>query len=508
MTDLADLVERSQADATRRAFESRVAEQTATLRREIAAGRFDSDGVAIGLELETYATDAKGRLVPMPDAAFETAAKELGVHNAELNTDPDPLTTAGIEAQAAAIRDQLAATRAAVDPAVVLDSVWTVPPAAGTIEYLSATRDIDGLSVPANMRPDPRYCAIDRDCLERFGGSIPFSVPGADHRFPSILFESLATSIQPHVQVPTAVRFPAYYNVAIRTLGPVLALATNSPFLPADLYDDVAPERLLAETHHELRIEIFEQSVNCTDPPKCRVPGDIDAAEELPDRVAADPLIAPFLSEWLTADGERADADPDGFADTVWEFGYKRGTYWRWLRAVIGGTPVPGLSDERSLRIEYRPLPTQPTVTDTVGFQCLVAGLLVGLVEADHPLTDLPWSAAEESFYAAARDGLAADLAWVTADGGRTADTGRIYEDLFAHARRGLSSQGVDASVVERYLDPIEERWRRGLTPSRWKLDRVRTAVADGATLPEAIGRMQREYTRLSRAHERFVDWV
>jgi hypothetical protein len=99
--------------------------------------------------------------------------------------------------------------------------------------------------------------------------------------------------------------FKAPFYKAIRTLGPVLSLTANSPFLPADLYDDVGdPYEFLTETHHELRIATFEQSVNTSENDKVRVPRDIDDASEVPDRVAADDCFAPFLREWME-DGER-----------------------------------------------------------------------------------------------------------------------------------------------------------------------------------------------------------
>ncbi|MFB6165170.1 MAG: hypothetical protein ABEJ31_08430 [Haloarculaceae archaeon] len=506
MTERVDLVGRSLSAATREAFESRVDDQAAFLRDVLARGDLDTADFAVGMELEVYAVDSEGRLARLPDPVFETCNPELGLHNAELNTDPDRLTTEGIEAQAAALREQWARAQeaaAAVDRELVLDAMWTVPPAEGSREYLGTTDERDGVAVPANMRPVPRYWAIDRDVVDRAGGAIPFEVPGASLSFPSILFESLATSIQPHVQIPSTDAFPAYYAAAIRTLGPLLALTANSPFLPADCYDEaVDPEALLAETHHELRIAAFEQSVNQTDPPKVRVPSDIDETADVIDEVVADPLLAPFLSEWIEG-GDESEA----FADRFWEFDHKRGTYWRWLRAVIGGDPVPGAGDERSIRIEYRPIPTQPTITDVVGCQCLVAGLVVGLVDADHPLADLPWAAAEASFYAAVEDGLGADLAWVTADGKRTDDPAVIFEEVFAYARRGLRAQGVDADVIDRDLGPLEARWDQRRTPSRWKIDRVRAALTDGADLAGALAAMQREYAALSREHDSFAEW-
>jgi hypothetical protein len=520
------LVAESLTEATAAEFAARAESQAADLKRAIASGEFDSPGFAVGLEMEVYAVDGDGRLAPLPDRVFEGGAnKELGLHNAELNTDPDPLHAAGLAAQAEEIRERTQRAREGADEAgleLVLDAMWTVPPAEGSRAYLEATRDHgagtgpegrtdetgeasdsdEPTAVPENMRPDPRYLAIDADIREAAGGDLPFAVPGADTAFPSILFESLATSIQPHLQVPDAGAFPDYYNAAIRTLGPVLALSANSPFLPPDLYTDADdPEGLVAETPHELRIEVFEQSVNHTPSPKVRVPSDIADAGETADRVVADDLVAPFLREWLE-NGERV-----GLEDDLWEFAHKRSTYWRWLRCVAGGQPVGG-GDERSLRIEYRPIPTQPTVRDVVGIQALTAGLVRGLVAADHPIAELPWSAAEESFYSAVSDGIRADLAWVTAGGERTGNADLIFDEVFAHARRGLREAGLPEEGIEFYLEPVEARRYAAMAPSDWKKQAVRERLADGADLAGAITGMQREYIRLSRETETFAEWL
>jgi hypothetical protein len=513
MSRSTDLVHRSLAPDTAETFEARVARQAATLRQEIAAGEFDNDEFAVGLEMEVYASDmlvggddGTGELRPLPESVFDgTANKELGLHNAELNTDPNVFDDDGLASQAEAIAADLADAQAATRETgreLVCDAMWTIPPESGSASYLGSVEDRDGVTVADNIRQAPRYLAIDNDVLAGAGGSIPFEAPGCSRTFPTMLFESLATSIQPHLQIPSAKLFPAYFNAAIRTLGPVLALGTNSPFLPLDLYDEVDdPVDLVEETHHELRIAVFEQSVNHTPNPKVKVPQDIDDPVDVVDRIVADDLCAPFLREWLN-DGER-----DTFEDQFWEFDHKRTTYWRWVRCVVGGTPV-GTGDERSLRIEYRPLPTQPTVSDVVGMQALVAGLLRGLVASDHPLTDLPRAAAEESFYSAARNGLAADLSWVTADGERTGDPEVIFEEVFALAREGLAAAGVAPDRIEQYLAPIEARWDAGETPSSWKKNRVRDALAEGQEFDDALAAMQRAYIHRSRETDSFAEWL
>ena len=535
-TDLTvELVERSLDPETVGPFGERLDEQAEWLRTAIADGRMNNPDFAVGLEMEVYAvtdgdtegetegktdrkrntaSDADGaedpRLTRLPEDLFETAAanKELGLHNVEINTDPSVLSETGLAAQADEIAERTRKAAAATRDhgcELVLDAMWTLPPTDGAMAYLSATNERDGVVLAENMRQDPRYVAIDNHALRHNGGGpISLSVPGADIEFPTILFESLATSIQPHLQIPSAAEFPAYYNAAIRTLGPVLALSANSPFLPAELYDDVDdPEALIAATPHELRIDAFEQSVNRTPNAKVRVPHDIETATDVVDRVLEDDRYAPFLREWIDGETER-----EGLADRVWEFDHKRGTYWRWLRCVIGGDCVDAANDERSLRIEYRPIPTQPTVADVIGMQALVAGVLRGLIEADHPITALPWSAAESSFYNAVENGLDAELAWVAADGERTSDPNVIFGELFDHARLGLETAGVPADDIDRYLSPIEERWRARTSPSTWKKARVRDALGGGADLAEAIAAMQREYIALSRGDDPFVSWL
>ncbi|QLG63008.1 hypothetical protein [Halorarum salinum] len=503
MDDLVGLVKRSLADATRSEFDRRVDEQAALLADAARSGRLDSPGFGLGIELEAYAVDEERRLARVPETVFETDCdRELGAQNVEFHTDPTPFDGGGVDAQAAQLRRTLRRVRRAAETEgveIVLDGMWTVPPPEGSPAYLAAVREREGVRIAENMTPSPRYCAIDNDVTGRCGGEISLSVPGVERRFPSILFESLTSSIQPHVQVPDVEAFPRYHDLAARTLGPVLALATNSPLLPPDLYDVDDPHRLLGETYHELRILTFEQSINGAWR-KVRFPDDVGSATDAVDELVADPTCAPFLREWL------ADGDRETFADRFWELDHKRGTYWRWLRPVIGGQPVDG-GDRWSIRLEYRPLPTQPSITDNVGFQCLVAGLVRGLGAADHPLATLDREAAERSFYDAVENGLEADLAWVTVDGDRTSDRSVVYEEVFEFARRGLREAGVPPGTIEEYLAPIEARWTDRTTPSRWKLDRVAERLDAGDGFDDAVRGMQAEYVRRAGTGEPFAEW-
>jgi hypothetical protein len=504
--DLVAAVQRAAASETREAFDRRVSEQAARIREDIRSGRLDTGEFAVGMELEAYAVDDERRLAAIPDAVFDRAdcAKELGVHNFELNTPPAIFDADGIADQDARLRSSLADTADALGDAglsPVLDAMWTIPPAGGTDDYLGAVEERDGVVVAEYMRRAPRYVALDNEILARSGGEITLDVPGARLVYPTILIESLATSIQPHLQIPDAETFPTYFNVALRTMGPVLALSTNSPFLPADCYDD--DPGVIDATPHELRVHVFEESINAgasRDEGQVRYPRDLERATDVVDRVVDDVTYAAVL-----ADGD-GDDDASPYRGTFPEYDRKRGVHWRWLRGVVGGQPVGSEPEGASLRLEYRPLPTQPTLTDAVSLQVLVVGLLRGLVAADHPIVDLPWTAARDCFYDAVDRGPDADLAWVTADGDRVADAETVYDDLFEHARLGLREAGLSADAIDAYLDPIERR-RDGTVPSAWKKMRVRAAVEDGATLPAAVERMQRAYVDRAGGETPFVDW-
>jgi hypothetical protein len=541
MTDVPDLVRRSRAASTRATFDRRVDAQAATLRDDLRAGRLDCEKFTLGLELEVYAVDREGQLAALPDDALDVCAKEIGVHNAELNTDPTTFDEAGIAAQERDLREHFTAAQEATHREardLVLDAVWTIPPAAGTRAYLGAVREDDGVVIARNMRTDARYHALDNDVIDRTP-EVSITVPGADLRLSTVFLESLATSMQPHFLVPSVAQFPRYFNAAIRSLGPMLALGTNAPFLPADCYDGeddgtegegdgsgadrLDPIDVADRAPHELRIGIFEESMNVDPPGKVRVPRDLDDAEEIVDRLLDDRVCAPFLREWIAdadtgidvaADtGSDAEGtvtggttDEDGYASGLWELDYKRSTYWRWVRPVFGGTPVEGACGERSLRIEYRPLPTQPSLDGVIGLSVLLAGLLRGIVVTDHPVSSLPWDAARSCFYDVVERGFDADLAWINTDGERVSEVDAVYDDLFTVARRGLAEQGISASVADEYLEPIEARVDARNAPSDWKKREVRARVEDGADLERAITSMQREY--IERAGTPFAEWL
>ena len=505
-------------------FQAQAREEAEWLKGEVRDGTFDNTQAIVGLELELYAVDTRtDALRRMPRSLLELIGfeKELGLHNAEMQTSPQPLNSHGLAAQTAELRANLAPAlehTAREDIRLVSDGMWTVPPNGETATaYLCDSVEQDGIRIATNMTDAVRYHAMANT---DYPAGCELSAPHVSLRADTVMPESLITSIQPHYQIPHAPDMPEYFSYALRVAGPLLAMGVNSPFFPPDCYDDAADSEIVADAHMEHRIGVFESVLNpshagsvppagadatphdpdaadrADTPPKVRFPPDFDTVEDAIDDVVADDTIVPMRVE----SGERFD-------DTFAHFRHKHGSYWRWVRPVFGGAT----RSAANARIEFRPLPSQPTVEDAIAFQAVFAGLMESLPRREHPIQNQEWATAKENFYAATRDGLRADLEWLTVDGEHTTETDVLYGELFELARDGLELRGLSTAEARQYIKPLRERVERRLTPARWKHDDVRNAVDEGVPLAEAIWGMQSRY--IDRQEETFLegsfaDWL
>jgi hypothetical protein len=479
MDDLADGV-RAALDVDVDAFETRVEREAEALKAELSVGTFDNPGAIVGLEHEFYAVDARTdvlRRVPAPLLELIGFEKELGRHNAELAGRPQPFGPHGLAALRnevqAAVRAAHAAAAEAEGIRLVADGGWTVPPVGETArEYLAACEHVDGLRLSPNVPPSVRYHVMSN--TPHYEPRRRLETPNVTLETPTIAPAAFTTSIQPHYQVPTAAALPTHFAYALRAAGPLLALAANSPLFPPSLYDaDATVEDVLETASLEGRIGLYEDVMNDPDrPAKVRFPRDLEDAAEAVDRIAADPPISPATP---TA-GERFDGR---FA----HLRHKHGSYWRWVRPVFGGASEAAAN----ARIEFRPLPGQPTVRDATALVAAFGGLMRGLPATDHPVVDLPWERARENFYAAADAGLAAELHWLSADGSETTDVDELYADLFGVAAEGLELAGFDSSTVDARLRPLRARVAARTSPAGWKRTRLRAHADDGASLSTAV---------------------
>ncbi|MDB9301310.1 hypothetical protein PN417_10220 [Halorubrum ezzemoulense] len=497
------------------AFAERAAEEAEIVKQELRDGSFDNHQSIVGFEYEFYAV-GDGRwseesrageyaLMRVPRRLLELMGfeKELGLHNAEMSTSPQPLSDHGLRAQLAEVRARLEAaenTAGVEGMRLVSDGLWTIPPAGETAEgYLTDSVAVDGVVVAVNMSDAVRYHAMansrrdDLNATDANGGAatdaeeepvVTLDAPGVSLAAETVMPESLITSIQPHYQVAHAETLPRHFRYALRIAGPLLALGVNSPFFPPALYDDGWDgERVLAEGATENRVHVFESVLNArTDADKVRFPREFRDVETAVDRIAADETLIPM-------------PDPGGsdrFDDDFATFRTKHGSYWRWVRPVFEGAS----RSAANARIEFRPIPGQPTVRDSIAFQAAFAGLMQALAQHEHPVIGLEWETARDNFYAAVADGLDADMEWIDRDGHRTADSDAMYADLLDHAEAGLRTAGCADDEAAKWIAPLRWRVANRTTPASWKRDRVRARLDDGDDFATAVVDTQREYIR------------
>ncbi|MDB2241036.1 hypothetical protein [Halorubrum ezzemoulense] len=497
------------------AFAERAAEEAEIVKQELRDGSFDNHQSIVGFEYEFYAV-GDGRwseesrageyaLMRVPRRLLELMGfeKELGLHNAEMSTSPQPLSDHGLRAQLAEVRARLEAaenTAGVEGMRLVSDGLWTIPPAGETAEgYLTDSVAVDGVVVAVNMSDAVRYHAMansrrdDLNATDANGGAatdaeeepvVTLDAPGVSLAAETVMPESLITSIQPHYQVAHAETLPRHFRYALRIAGPLLALGVNSPFFPPALYDDGWDgERVLAEGATENRVHVFESVLNArTDADKVRFPREFRDVETAVDRIAADETLIPM-------------PDPGGsdrFDDDFATFRTKHGSYWRWVRPVFEGAS----RSAANARIEFRPIPGQPTVRDSIAFQAAFAGLMQALAQHEHPVIGLEWETARDNFYAAVADGLDADMEWIDRDGHRTTDSDAMYADLLDHAEAGLRTAGCADDEAAKWIAPLRWRVANRTTPASWKRDRVRARLDDGDDFVTAVVDTQREYIR------------
>jgi len=488
-------------------FAARAEEEAELVKQGLHDGAFDNHQSIVGFEYEFYAV-ADGRwseesrageyaLMRVPRRLLELMGfeKELGLHNAEMSTSPQPLSDHGLRAQLEEVRARLEAaenTAAVEGMRLVSDGIWTIPPTGETAcDYLTDSVEVDGITVAVNMSDAVRYHAMANAGSDERRGTV-VEAPGVSLPADTVMPESLITSIQPHYQVAQAETLPEHFRYALRIAAPLLALGVNSPFFPPELYDDGwDAERVLSEGATENRIHVFESVLNArTDADKVRFPKDLWDLETAVDRIATDETLIPM------PEPEGTDRFDDAFAT----FRTKHGSYWRWVRPVFEGAS----RSSANARIEFRPIAAQPTVRDSIAFQAAFAGLMQSLPQRDHPVIDLDWETARSNFYAAVADGLDATIEWVGHDGRETTDTDALYTDLFDHAEAGLRTAGCPEAEAAAWLAPLRWRVANRTTPASWKRDRVRDRLDAGDDFETAVHDTQREY--IDRQAETLID--
>lgn len=448
-------------EAVVRAFTRAVLRDVQALQQLLESGAVESGVRRIGAEQEMFLVDRS--MQPAPIAMEVLAASdderlttEIARFNIEGNLAPQDLGSGALLAVEREAEDLVAATRKSAQACggdVVLTGILP------TLRLSDLTLE--------NMTPLPRYAALDRALRTLRGGPFQVHIKGLDELnvvHDNVMFEACNTSFQVHLQVDPA-DFARQHNLAQAVSAPVMAASVNSPLLLG--------HRLWQET----RLALFQHAVDERSGPRL--------ARSQPTRVAfGNRWLENSVLEMYRDDISRfrilltreVDEDPmavlaDGRTPQLNALSLHNGTVWRWNRACYGVS-----AGKFHLRIENRILPSGPTVHDEVASAAFYLGLMCALPHEYGDIRDvLTFDDAKANFFAAARHGLDAQLAW--AGGKRWPAADLVLDHLLPLARSGLAAYGVPTAEIDRFLGTVEERVRSGQTGSAWAL---RSLVAMG----------------------------
>jgi gamma-glutamyl:cysteine ligase YbdK (ATP-grasp superfamily) len=452
----------SRADRTR--YREKVRRCLDVFARMLRESAFDIDAPKTGLEIELNLVDEEGRPSLTNAAALEAIADpdfqtELGQFNLEINVPPKQLNHRGFSDFEDGVRATL---NSAEDRAHGVGAHLVM---IGILPTLGREH-----MTPESLSTNPRYRLLSEQILNARGEDIVIDIAGPDvlrTTADSIVPEAACTSTQFHVQVSPE-HFPAYWNASEAISGVQLALGANSPFLLG--------KELWAET----RIALFEQATD-TRSEELKAQGVrprvwfgerwINSIFDLfEENVRYFPALLP-----ITEDEDPLDVLERGQTPQLAELRLHNGTIYRWNR------PVYDVVDGRPhLRVENRVLPAGPTVVDTLANAAFYFGLVRSLAEHERPLwSQMSFSAAEENFHVAARQGIEANVYWPGL--GQVPATELVVRRLLPMARAGLDEWGVDSAERDRLLGIIEQRCLTSQNGASWFSRRFHERLATGS---------------------------
>ncbi|MGZ4444396.1 MAG: glutamate-cysteine ligase family protein [Nocardioidaceae bacterium] len=488
MGEEVDQQEFSREDRTR--YREKVRRCLDVFARMLRESRFDVDQPKTGLEIELNLVDAAGdpalksaqALEVIADPDFQT---ELGQFNVEINVPPKQLKDRGFTEFEEGVRASL---NSAEERASAVDAHLVM---IGILPTLSA-----GHMGQSSLSPNPRYQLLSDQILAARGEDIQIDITGPEQlrtTADTIIPEAACTSTQLHIQVSPE-DFAAYWNASQAIAGVQLALGANSPYL------------LGKELWRETRIALFEQATD-TRSEELKAQGVrprvwfgerwINSIFDLfEENVRYFPALLPIIE-----DEDPLDVLESGHTPRLSELRLHNGTIYRWNRPVydvVAGTP--------HLRVENRVLPAGPTVADTMANAAFYFGLTRTLAEHERPLwSQMSFSAAEENFHVAARQGIDAQVYWPGL--GQVPAAELVVRRLLPMARNGLDAWGVQAEERDRLLGIIEQRCLVGQNGASWFADRMHARLDDGGDRAEALRSTLVEYLDHMHANEPVHTW-
>lgn len=451
-------------------FARQLKAESALLSEHFATGNFVDHGVKAGLELELWLVDEDFNPAPRNDLIIDALQQplicpELAKFNIEINTEPLALKARALSRLAQSMQQEFDRLQQCARGLASRALMIGILPTARLSDFC-----LD------NMSQWNRYRALNEQLLHsREGRPLTLEIEGSErlrieHR--NVMLESAATSYQIHLAVPPS-ELVDHFNASLVVSAPMVAIAANSPlFLGTELWE-------------ETRIPLFEQAIQF---------GDFHGAnEQSAPRVSfgkgyltqsALELFEQNLNDFPILLPINEDHAPQRFS----HLRLHNGTIWRWNRVLVDVNE----DGTAHLRIEHRPAPAGPSVTDMVANTAFYYGLVTSFSKSMGPMIrGLSFEAARHNFYAAARYGLSAEIRWI---GGERMPIRRlILEQLLPQARKGLEALAIEPPEIDHYLRIVEARAESGRTGANWQKQVYRASGHDLKTLTEKYFERQQD---------------
>jgi hypothetical protein len=477
--------------ADRQHFRQKVRQCLDVFARMLAESRFDSGRPMAGMEVELNLVDGDGqpsmRNAEVLDAIADPAfVPELGRFNIEINVPPQRLEPSGLAVFEKHVRDDLNTAEAkAAEVGAHIAMVGILP----TLRQEHTSH--------AALSENPRYRLLDQQVFAARGEDLTIAIAGAERlatQAESIAPEAACTSVQFHLQVAPD-DFARFWNASQVIAGPQVALGANAPYLFG--------KQLWAET----RIALFEQATDTR-------PDELKAQGVRPRVWFGDRWITSIFDLFeenvqyfsallpVSSDEDPAEVLARGDVPELHELRMHNGTVYRWNRPiydVVRGRP--------HVRVENRVLPAGPSVVDTLANGAFYFGLVRGLADQDRPLwTQMSFSAAEDNFHAAARNGVDARVYWPGV--GEVPVTELVLRRLLPLAHAGLDAWGVAPEDRDRLLGVIEQRCLTGRNGATWQVATVRS-LEESTSMDrgQALAEMTRRYLDLMHENRPVHEW-
>lgn len=478
----------------REKFTERLYQNLDALKIAINKPGFGEGEITLGAELESCIVNKRGGVAPinmelLSDLDDPLYCHEINKFNLEYNL---PFVKAAGKPFSTMQADAEAGFKKVCDAAQKRDSNILLVGILPTLKQSNFEEEF--------MTDVGRYHMLNRELQKLRGGPFQVNMNGADPlkmECDHITLEGANTSFQVHMRMEPH-RFADTFNAAQLVTPIAVALAANSPICMG--------HRLWQES----RIALFRHSIDNRhkDYVKWRQPSRIsfghgwvrDGVHELfAETVALFPSIIPLID-----DEDPMEALEAGRLPKLEELSLHLGTTWPWNRAVYSS------KNEGHLRIEFRALPSGPSIEDMMANAAFIIGLTMGIRDnIKDILPSMPFRFAEYNFYRAAQSGYDARILWPTQKQSEPKEQKitDVIEATFPLMEKGLEMLGIDAAEVQKYENNIKNRLEARINGANWQLAVLEQYMDHGLSQPEACHAMTLKYIEEQQTGKPIVEW-